>query len=113
MAGPVYPVLSLPVRLNAWCGTANRQPEISLSSLRSYLIGGRCGGGEMVKIRRFLWLATALSLGCASGPRAEDSVRIVHDPEFVRGCQPVGLVEAVSSTAGAKSQSYYESYEAR
>lgn len=70
-------------------------------------------GPEVMKIRRFLWLATALSLGCASGPRPEDSVRIVRDPEFVRGCHPVGLVEAASSTAGVKSQSYYESYEAR
>jgi hypothetical protein len=66
-----------------------------------------------MRIRTFLGLATALSLGCASGPRAEDSVRIVRDPELVRGCQPVGLVEATNSTAGARSQSYYESYEAR
>jgi hypothetical protein len=69
--------------------------------------------GSVTKSRRFLWLVTALSLGCASRPRAEDSVRIIRDPEFVRGCQPVGLLGAASSTAGAKSQSYYESYEAR
>jgi hypothetical protein len=66
-----------------------------------------------MKFRSCFGLSMALWVGCASAPRAEDSIRVVHDPELVHGCRSVGTVEAVNSTSGAKNRSYYESVEAR